>query len=266
MRALTMFDVAIYSIIYSMATGAPRPPFLSCEKVRKRNVNLFKDDQVGKRFAELTLVAFGEKLHDDELDGNRKRTFFINMLFGKSIKKAQKSQSEIAKISYDGTEKINQLQNANAPVKEVLSAYGDMVYDTFKQMGISDPQYLKIFKYIAEWTFFVDMICDYEEDFKQKTYNGFYDKDCNTLQKVFDKKYLEILDVNGWISNNVITSLNAVNDGSTEWKIVYRILEYSLNSVVYNMVDGKDVTFHYFKELKKNWKLGRKNENKSNFN
>ena len=260
-----MFDVAIYSIIYSIATGAPRPPFLSCEKIGKRNVNLFKDDEVGKRFAELTLVAFGEKLHDDELDGKGKRTFFINMLFGKAIKKAQKSQPILTEISYKGTERINELQNANAPVEQVLGAYGDMVYETFKQMGVKEHEYLRIFKYIAEWTFFVDMICDYQEDYKDGTYNAFYDKECKTLSEVFNKKYAEILQVNNRISKDIITSLNAVNDDSIEWKIVYRILEYSLNTVVYNMLDGADVTFHYFKELKKNWKLGRKNENKSNF-
>ncbi|MBO7149483.1 MAG: hypothetical protein J6V71_01165 [Clostridia bacterium] len=265
MRALTTFDVAIYSIIYSMATGATRPPFLPCEKVRKRNVKLFKDDVVGKLFAELTLIAFGEKFHDDEVDNNGKRMFFLNLFFGKSIRKAQKNQPKLAEISKNGMDKINTLQNANANVFEVLGAYGNTFCNTFEEMGIKDPRYLEVFKAIAEWTFFVDMICDYEEDYKDKTYNAFYDEECPTLEKVFDKKYLQILEVNSNISNRIINSLNAVNDDSIEWKIVYRILEYSLNSVVSNLLSGGDVKFHYFKELKKNWKLGRKNENKSNF-
>ena len=265
LRALTMFDVAIYSIIYSIATGAPRPPFLSCEKVGKRNVKLFKDDVVGKLFAELTLIAFGEKVNDDEIDGKGKRTFFLKLFFGKAIKKVQQSQPKLAEISSKGMQKINELQDAKANVFEVLGAYGDVFYETFKEMGVTQPEFLKIFKSIAEWTFFVDMICDYEEDYKNKTYNAFYDEQSETLEKVFDKKYAEILEVNARISNDIISSLNAVNDGSIEWKIVYRILEYSLNTVVSSMIDGGDVKFHYFKELKKNWKLGRKNENKSNF-
>ncbi len=265
LRALTTFDVAIYSIIYSIATGAPRPPFLSCEKIRRRNVRKFKDDEVGKRFAQMTLIAFGEKFHDDELDNQGRGLFFAKLLFGRSIRKARESQPKLFEINRAGMDKINALQEQKADVFEVLGAYGDVLYESFRELGVEQPEFLSIFKNIAEWTFFVDMICDYEEDYKNKTYNAFYDEDCKTLKEVFDKKYAEILRVNTNLSNRIINSLNAVNNDSIEWKIVYRILEYSLNTVVLNMLEGKDVKFHYFKELRKNWKLGRKNENKSNF-
>ena len=227
-------------------------------------MNQFKDDAVGKKFAELTLVAFGEKVRDDKLDGNNKRAFFVNLLFGKNIKKAQQNQPELTKISLEGTDLINELQNSNTPFNIVLNAYGDMFYKIFKEFGISDERFLKIYKYISMWTFFVDTICDYEDDFKQKAYNPFYDKDCPTLSKLFDKKYAEILEINSYLSKNIIDNLNSVNNDTIEWKIVYRILEYSLNTVIYNKLEGSDIKFHYFKELKKNWKLGR-NENQSNF-
>ena len=262
---MTTFDVAIYSILYSIATGAPRPPFLSCEKIGTKNVKRFKDDEVGKQFAELTLIAFGEKFHDDELDNDGKRHFFLNLLFGKDIKKARESQPILADISAKGMDKINKLQDANANVFDVLGAYGDVFYDIFKEMGVKGEGFLQSFKAIAEWTFFVDMLCDYEDDYKKKAYNAFYDKDCPKIKELFDKKYAQILQVNSNISNRITNSLNSVNDGSLEWKIVYRVLEYSLNSVVSNIMNGVDVSFHYFKELKKNWKLGRKDENKSNF-
>lgn len=257
LRALTMFDVAIYSIIYSMATGAERPPFVGCEKVLNKKAKLFKDDEVGKKFANLTLIAFGEKIRDDKIDGNKKRAFLLNALFGKAIKKAQKSMPKLAEISFNGTEKINALQNANADIYSVLGAYGDTFYYTFKEMGVEDERYLQILKSIAEWTFFVDMICDYEQDYIEKAYNAFYDESCKTLDALFDKKCFELLGINSKIGGTIIENLNKVNDGSTEWKAVYRILSYSLNTVIQNLLSGKDVEFHYFKELKKNWKKSK---------
>ncbi|MBE7088915.1 MAG: hypothetical protein E7370_05335 [Clostridiales bacterium] len=238
---------------------------MSCEKIGTRNLKKFKDDEVGKRFAEMTLIAFGEKFFDDELDNQGKGLFFAKLLFSKSINKARLSQPKLFEITRAGSYNINALQDANANVYDVLGAYGNVLYQSFNEMGVQSVEFLNIFKNIAEWTFFVDMICDYEEDYKNNSYNAFYEKDCKTLKELFNKKYAEILQVNANISNRIISSLNAVNDDSIEWKIVYRILEYSLNTVVYNLLDGKDVKFHYFKELKKNLKIGSKDENKSNF-
>ena len=259
-----MFDTAIYSILYAIATGEQRPPFLSCERIGKKNMNLFLDDEVGKTFAYLSLIGIGEKVHDDEVDGKKTRAFFLNLLFKKQIKLAQDALPEVFKISRVGTDEISAMQDSGAELFTVLNRYGEMGADIFRALGISDERFLSVYRAIFKWTFFVDMLCDYEDDFKEKAYNAFFDKDCPTIKGVFDKNFAFILDANTKISNDIISSLKAINDGSMEWKIIYRILEYSLNSVAFNILNDADVKFHYFKELKKNWKLGR-GENKSNF-
>ena len=66
-RCLTMFDTAIYSILYAIATGEQRPPFLSCERIGKKNMNLFLDDEVGKTFAYLSLIGIGERFTTTKL-------------------------------------------------------------------------------------------------------------------------------------------------------------------------------------------------------
>ena len=263
-RCLTMFDTAIYSILYAIATGEQRPPFLSCERIGKKNMNLFLDDEVGKRFAYLSLIAIGEKVHDDEVDGKKGRAFWLSLLFKKQIKLAQDALPEVAKISRQTTDEISALQDGGAGLFAVLDAYGEMGAGIFKAFGVTDERFLQVYRSIFKWTFFVDMLCDYEDDFKEKAYNAFFDKDCPTIKAVFEKNFAFILDANTKISNDIISSLKAINDGSMEWKIIYRVMEYSLNTVAFNVLEDKDVKFHYFKELKKNWKLGR-GENKSNF-
>ena len=264
-RCLTMFDVALYSIIYSIATGEPRPPFLSCEKIGKKNMLQFKDDTTGQMFAHLTLIAFGEKARDDQLDGNKMRAFFVNALFKKQFAKAKAQYPKLAELSFDGTEEINRLQDGGEELFTVLKAYGDSGREIFREMGIQDERFLDVYDAIMQWTFFIDMLCDYEDDYKEKAYNAFHDPACPTLQKLFDKHYAFILESNLKISKDIVNSLNAINDDSMEWKIVYRVMEYSLNTVAFNLLEGKDVKFHYFKELRKNWKLGRKGEYEDNF-
>ena len=264
-RCLTMFDIAIYSIIYSIATGEPRPPFLPCEKIGKKNMLQFKDDVTGQRFAYLTLIAFGEKVRDDALDGNKTRAFFVNSLFKKQFAQAKEKYPTLAKLSFESTDEVNRLQDGGEELFTVLNAYGATASELFREMGISDPRFLEVYAAILVWTFYIDMLCDYEDDYKEKAYNGFYDAECPTLEKLFDKHYAFILESNLKISKRIVNALNAINDDSMEWKIVYRVMEYSLNTVAFNLLEGKDVKFHYFKELRKNWKLGRKGENESNF-
>ncbi len=264
MRALTTFDMAIYSMIYAIAKGDPRPPLFSCEKIRKNNMNKFKDDKVGLRFADMTLVAFGEKLRDDIIDGNKKRAFLVKTIYGKQIKQAQTRQPELTEISTRGIDKINDLQDGGANANAVLKAYGDMTAETFKQIGVDDQRFLSVYKGLAMWTFFVDMLVDYKDDYKQGVYNAFMDKDCKTIEEVFTKDPQEILDLNKKISNDIIDSLKSIDNGSKEWTVVYRIVEHALNTVVFDILEGRDVKFHYFKELNKNRKLS-KGEYEDNF-
>lgn len=225
----------------------------------------FKDDVTGQRFAYLTLIAFGEKVRDDALDGNKTRAFFVNSLFKKQFAQAKEKYPTLAKLSFESTDEVNRLQDGGEELFTVLNAYGATASELFREMGISDPRFLEVYAAILVWTFYIDMLCDYEDDYKEKAYNGFYDAECPTLEKLFDKHYAFILESNLKISKRIVNALNAINDDSMEWKIVYRVMEYSLNTVAFNLLEGKDVKFHYFKELRKNWKLGRKGENESNF-
>ena len=52
--------------------------------------------------------------------------------------------------------------------------------------------------------------------------------------------------------------LIAIKDDSIEWITLYKIVIHALDTVMQNILDGKDIKFHYFRELEKNIKINKK--------
>lgn len=114
--------------------------------------------------------------------------------------------------------------------------------------------YIRLWKAILKWTFFMDMVCDYEEDLKDGAFNSFKDPSCATFAAYFDKHYTVVFDINRQINEEIMESLKAVHDDSEEWKILYRVITYSLNNVILDKTSGKDPNFKIVKETVNNWK------------
>lgn len=100
----------------------------------------------------------------------------------------------------------------------------------------------------------MDMVCDYEEDLKSGSFNSFKDPSCATFSAYFDKHYLTVFDINRQINEEIMVSLKAIHDDSEEWKILYRVITYSLNNVIVDKTVGKDPNFKIVKETVNNWK------------
>lgn len=257
-RAFTTFDVALYSMIVNLFLKQDAPPVVKCEKIKKENMSLFSNDEIGLRLASLSFIAFGEKIRDDELDGNKIRAKILKFIYRKEIEAAKESEPEMAKIAYEGTELINKLQKENAPLEEVLKAYGDMSIASFCLLAPITDEYKKLISSIAEWTFFVDMLADYDDDVKEKAPNSLHDPSCKTLKEYFNKNWHYLYQKNKEISDKIYESLLAIKDDSIEWITLYKIVINALDTVVQNILEGKDIKFHYFKELFKNIKVNKK--------
>ena len=102
-RFFTTYDGAIYSMIVDLQTKNTPPPHLPCERVGKRNLKYFQADEVGLKVARLSLISFGEKIRDDQLDRNHFKASLGALLFSKIIKKAQEAEPDMANDSYQGT-------------------------------------------------------------------------------------------------------------------------------------------------------------------
>ncbi len=248
---MTTFDLAIYSMILNLQTQGKDPPILSCQRLKKSNTKKFADDEVGLRLARLTFISFGEKFRDDKLDGGSAKTGFLNLLYNKPIKEARKVEPELAKISYEGTEKINVLQNAGAPLMEIFACYGDMMAEIFNQFTTLDDNYRNLFKALGQWTFFVDMVCDYAEDYKNGTYNGFKTEGLATFVEYFNLHYIEFSQVEKQITENLLSALYSIKQDNSVWHTLFKIITQAVDNVIPALTEGKDVTFHYFKELRK---------------
>lgn len=267
-RAFTTFDAAIYGMIYCIATKQPSPPYLPCEKVRRTNMRKFTSDEFGMRLARISLVAFGEKLRDDELDGERSlKLSFVRSLYGRMIRNAEKEESAVTENSRKGTDAVNELQKSGADIHEVLGAYGNSVASTFLCIGDIGKDAYDLICAIAEWTFFVDMLCDYDEDMKEGKPNSLHKADCKTLREYFDKNYIFVMKEERLLVDRIMTPLMAIDDGSDDWQALYTIITHALDTVICELLSGESVEFKYFKELTKNFKeLHRQNKQRSKEN
>lgn len=258
-RFFTTYDGAIYSMIVDLQTKTTPPPHLPCERFGKKNLRFFEEDEVGLKFARLSLISFGEKIRDDQLDKNHFKAKLGSLLFSKIINKAKEAEPNMANDSYQGTEKINKLQETNQPIMEIFAAYGDMAASSISHFIQMTKETEELVRSVSEWIFLVDMICDYDEDYKNGTYNGFKIEGIATFGEYFDTNYQEFLEIVSSISNRLYNAIMAVRDNSELWNVLYKIITYAINTVVPNAIMGKDIEFHYFSDLferiKKNKKL-----------
>ena len=95
-RFFTTYDGAIYSMIVDLQTKESNPPHLACERFGTKNLKYFENDEIGLKVARLSLISFGEKIRDDEIDKNYFKAKLGSLLFAKTIKKAVEAEPVIA--------------------------------------------------------------------------------------------------------------------------------------------------------------------------
>lgn len=215
-------------------------------------------DELAMRFVHGVLVAIGVKMRDDEQDGDGKRARFIKLMFGKAIKKAESAEPEMAKASFDGIAEISRMQDENADIEQLLNTYGDVLAKSLLCVGEVDEKYVELYRSIAAWTFYVDILCDYDDDFRKKQFNPLIRSDKPTLKDLFDSEYSYLLRLNRDVCGRVVDALTATENGSAEWQTLHNIITHALCTVVPNLLEGKNVKFKYFRELFKNIRIMKK--------
>ena len=251
-RFFTTFDLTLYSMILHLDLGVDAPPFLGCQRLRTSNRDTFKTDYLGMKLARLALISFGEKFRDDMLDEGGIKNFIKKFLFEKKVRAACLLEPEIARCAYEGTERINRMQDANAEIDALLSEYALVTEETISAVApLSEPA-LRLFRALARWTYFVDILCDYDEDVKKDQYNPLRQEGICTVEEYFSANYHYLLLKNREISREVCDALKGCKKDRPEWDVLHKVLLHALNTVVPNILEGKDVSFHYFKELFRN--------------
>lgn len=253
-RYFTTFDLTLYSMILHLSLEKDAPPFYGCQRVRTTNRNRFKDDTLGLKLAKLSLITFGEKFRDDLIDEGGFKNLLKKILFQRKVKKACAEEPTIALLAYEGTERINRLQEQNADIDTLLNTYADAAAKTLCAVADVKENYLRLFRSLARWTYFVDILCDYDEDCKKDQYNPLRREGAASLDEYLSKNYHALLLKNREIAHEVHDALTGCRTERTEWDILFKVIAHSLNTVVPNILTGTDVAFHYFKELRRNRK------------
>ncbi len=231
-RFFTTFDVAVYSLLLNIAEKQPRPLYHKCERFATTVLHEYYGDEIGKRLANLSIILFGEKIRDDEIDGNTLRAGSMNLLFRRTVDNARLAEPEMARIAKEGTDQINLLQSADGNLNEILSLYGTMVANLFRCISNLDDKCTRAIKSIAVWTFYIDMLYDYDKDYKSNAYNGFRVDGYKTIKDCFDSNYLMFISKNEEVTDEIRDALHDVNDGSDEWRILYKIIDSALGTTI----------------------------------
>lgn len=247
LRYLTSFDITIYSLIYNVATEGERPPHFSCQKIGTSTMKKFANDTVGLRLGALALIGLGEKIRDDILDDNSLKAKSLYAMLKKPITTAQNNEPKLRELAFNATTLIDQMQNENKPLNDILDVYGKMLADIFCEFAPLDDKFRRLYHNLGKWTFYIDMLCDYDEDYATNDYNGFKQEGKKTLKEYFDDNYLQLIQCNREIGGALLASLEETNNGSMEWTVVYKIICRALNTVAAALVNGETVQFNYFK-------------------
>lgn len=248
-RFCTTYDAAVYALILALQSQEPMPPVMPCQRFGTSGLQKFRDDERGIKLARLSLISFGEKIRDDRMDNHSLKTVLVSAPLRKSIAKACAAEPEMAEGSYQGTETINRLQDANAPLLEILGAYGDMAIGSFSHFMELTPETEELLRSVSEWIFLVDMACDYADDYKTGAYNGFKTQGAPTFADYYDRHYLEFNAVANKVTDRFLAALMAVKQESTVWNTLFKICVHALDTVLPQVVLGEDVSYHYFKDL-----------------
>lgn len=248
-RFFTTYDAAIYAMIINLENREPHPPVLPCQRLKTGNMKLFEHDNTGIKFARISLISFGAKVRDDLLDGNRARAKACLALFGKAIRKAESDEPLLTEIGIKGTNEVNRRQNEGEDIYSVLAAYSDMAIKSFSSSFRFGEKTAELLRAISEWIFFVDMICDYADDYKSDAYNALKTPGLATFKQYFDAEYSSFMQIEKRITGRLVDAVMSVRDDSMLWNTLFKIILNSVNTIIPSAIEGNDIRYNYFKEV-----------------
>ena len=246
-RYLTTYDATAYNLIMAVAGQDKRPPCFCCERIKTNNKKYFKDNPTGYVIADLSILGFVIKARDNAEDGDRAKAFFAEMLFHKLFEETVSSNKPLFDASCATIGKMDELQRANAPIEDVLKLYGLAMENSFRYFFNADDSYFYCINRLARWTFLLDMIEDYDEDRRRGRPNSLMQDDSTTIAELFDKHYYELIPFFKSEINELKDALIAIKNDTTEWVVLNKLVRHSMATLIPNVLNGKDISFHYFK-------------------
>ena len=246
-RYLTTYDATVFNLVVAIAGADERPPLFPCERVKTHNKKYFKEDKVGNIIADLSMYGVAIKIKDNEADGDKAKAFWANFFVGKALKKAINNNKEDYEKAVEDIRRMDTLQQNNAPIEEVLEAYGLSVENGFRRAFNLEEKYLYCIKRIARWVLLIDMFDDYNKDFPRKSPNSLRKEECPTIDKLFEKYHWEIIPLVRKEIDELKNALLDIRNDMTEWVVLNKIIRHSMATLIPDILNGKDVSYHYFK-------------------
>ena len=245
-RYLTTYDATAYNLVIAIAGEDERPPCFCCERIKTNNKKFFKDNPVGYIIADLSILGFVIKARDNAADGDRAKAFVANLLFHKLFEEAIAANKSLFEASCSTRGKMDELQRKNAPIEDVLALYGLTMENSFSHFFDVDASYLKCINRLARWTFLLDMIEDYDDDYRLGRPNSLIVNGIPTISELFDKRYYDLIPFFQKEINELKGALLEIKNDSTEWVVLNKLVRHSMATLIPNVLNGKDISFHYF--------------------
>ena len=249
--AFVDYDLVLYSILLQLAVNQDTPQSYKCHYFRGKERLNFLDDDLGNNLAVFTLAVFKSKFDDDVKDENSFNAKFLLNLFKKKFHKAQTSHEALFTLVCTTLSKISDYETLNISFEEILEIYGEMVAKMFSVVSENIPEdYLLVMKAVAKWEYFMDMLLDYDDDYKKGAFNPIIDKRYKTLQEYISDSvhYLYISDFYNKLFAELNGSVDKIKSDRIEWKIVKKIVTIATGTTFYKILRGEFKTNAYFKD------------------
>lgn len=258
-RYLTTYDATVYNLILTIAGFDEQPEYLNCERIKTNNKKHFKDDEMGNLIADLGIIAFAIKVRDNIEDGDKFKAFIGNFFFGRLFKRTVEQYKDLYDREYADIRELDELQKRNASVEEVLECYGKSMENAFVYFFDLEQKHRTLIRLLARWTLLVDMLDDYEDDYKTGANNSFKSPGCKTIGELMEQRYYEIVPFIRAECDRLSAAVQDVACGKPEWYVLDKIVSHALATVIPGILKGEDVRYHYFRDTMSTWTRMKRN-------
>lgn len=233
-RFLLSYDMAFLSIIMGLNSTLTPSGKNICLKKQYNAVQ----DAGWKRLAALTIILVFEKIRDDIIDEGLRTRKLLKRAFTSAYKRAGDDYPEITELCLRGFDDMVKLENMNADVEILSSAFADLMRSTLFLMGSVSEREQRVVRHVAKWCYFIDAIDDLDEDYIKNRYNPFLRYN-NTRKALLHDNSLELISFCEKMMADLSFSIKDYDNKSLRDAVILCIVCNTIPTETFSIIQGK---------------------------
>ena len=243
------YDLTLYSIIIHLAIDEQKPRHLKCNYLSMKDEELFSRDIVGLRLAALTMSVFNMKLIDDIEDENSMKAKLLLRLFERKIQYTEKEFQYVFAITRQEIQRISNLEKETPNYENLLDEYGNTIKNIFSNIADIPQPYAEICACVGKWAYLIDIISDYDEDYKNNAYNPLLQEGVSSFDEYISEfsHYSALKKYYFDLTQEMQEKILLVKEDRPEWEILWKFSARASQKATLIALQGNASRNMYFK-------------------